>query len=195
MPKCLLTKSVNTVIHLYCRVTQSLSFSSAVRTSHLFIPFQRKRVEELYIFLYVFPLFVSLFIIYLIQINDSAEKICCHLCTTNLVSNKGSQSTWYALIVPHIWMLAWRWSDKTEMCCHSNTNICTQLLCFGGNLKHFVLLLNPFRFNYSSLACNALILEKISKGNIIIWHSMLCLVMKRTSFCTQVQFYYFLWMW
>jgi hypothetical protein len=49
MAKCLLTKSVNTVIHLCFRVTQRLSFSPTVRTC-LFIPVQRKRVEELSVF-------------------------------------------------------------------------------------------------------------------------------------------------
>jgi hypothetical protein len=154
-----------------------------------FYSIPRKESRGTVHFLYVFPFLVSLFIMYLIQINDSAEKVCCHVCVTYLVSSKGSQSTWYALIEPHI---SECWPENGLIRPKYVATITYNILIFINpccvlmvTLKHFILLLNPFRFNYSSLDCNTLILGKISKGNIIIWHSMLCRVMKRASFCTQ----------
>jgi len=46
------------------------------------------------------------------------------------VSNMGSHSTRYALFVPrYLWMLAWRWCNMTETCCHNKILIFIQCCC------------------------------------------------------------------
>ena len=40
----------------------------------------------------------------------------------------------------YLWMLIWRWSNKTETCCH-NKILCLYT-CFEGNFKYFVLFLD-----------------------------------------------------
>jgi hypothetical protein len=50
-----------------------------------------------------------------------------------------SHSAWYALTVPHIWLLDWWWSNKTETCCHNKILIFIHCLVLKVSLKHFVL--------------------------------------------------------
>ena len=53
----------------------------------------------------------------IINISTSLFYNQCISCTM------GSHSTWYALTVPHLWMPTWRWSNKTETCCHNKVQI------------------------------------------------------------------------